>query len=79
METPQEQWTRICDACHQAANEIFRKLIKNGRKNNEEIEKLSEQQQMRRNDMESTKHSKEQHERKKNDKRNNVTHQYRRR
>ena len=60
-ETPQEKWTRICDACHQAAKEIIPIPMKNGRKNNEEIEKLSKQQQKLKNDLESTKNSKEQH------------------
>ena len=64
-ETPQEKWTRICDACHQAAKEIIPKPMKNGRKNNEEIEKLSKQQQKLKNDLESTKNSKEQHKIKK--------------
>ena len=67
-ETPPEKWTRICDACHQAAKEIILKPMKNGRKNNEEIEKLSKQQQKLKNDMESTKNSNEQHKIKKNDK-----------
>ena len=39
--------------------------MKNGRKNNEEIEKLSKQQQKLKNDLESTKNSKEQHKIKK--------------
>lgn len=42
IETPQEKWNRICKSCHQAADETIPKPLKNGKKNNEEIKKLSE-------------------------------------
>ena len=54
-ETLQEKFTQICDSCHQTAKEIIPKPL-----NNEEIEKLSKQQGKLKNDVKSTKKSKEQ-------------------
>ena len=53
-ETPQDKWTKICRACHEAAELIIPKPDKNGIDNIKEVEELSSKQKKLRNDIESS-------------------------
>ena len=53
-ETPQDKWTRICQACHEAAETTIPKPDKRGNFDIKEIEELSSKQKKLKNDIEST-------------------------
>jgi len=53
-ETPQDIWTKICNACHEAAEITIPKPDIKGKENIKEIEELSLKQRKIRNDIEST-------------------------